>query len=224
MAISFVNVTNQYNGVGTNDAALVPSGVQVGDVLITDISFLSGGSISINSVPSGWTLIRRDDTGSGPADVSAALYLKIASASEPASYTWTLSSATYNTGVMIAMRGCNQTEPIDQHSGQSNASSTSVTAPGVTTTTNMDTLLYIGGIVAAVSFTPPSGMTEATDANSIEIAYQTGVALGATGNKVATAAGAGINIGQLVALRPAYKLDRGENRGILSGVMRGMIR
>ena len=43
--------------------------------------------------PAGWALIRRLDNGAVSAN-SLAIYGKVATASEPASYTWTLSTST----------------------------------------------------------------------------------------------------------------------------------
>lgn len=221
MAISYVASTNQNNGSTTSAVASLPAGAQAGDILVAFIAFLGGSSITISGVPSGWTLLQRNNTGATGGDVGAASYWKLAGGSEPSTYTWTLSSAVNNTGCMMAFRGCNQANPIDASGGQNNASSTSVTAPGVTTTTDQDALAFFAGIAAVTTFTPPSGMTEASDTNNIELAYQLGIAPGATGNKVATAGSAQINIGQLVALRPFYMLDRGDERRAFAGLMRG---
>jgi hypothetical protein len=63
----------------------VPSGTADGDIMFTLVCWYN--SVTIDSVPGGWTLVGQQ---TGATTDRCALYYKIA-ASEPASYTWSLS-------------------------------------------------------------------------------------------------------------------------------------
>jgi hypothetical protein len=66
----------------------VPSGTVSGDQLIAVIS--CAGNQTVSSVPSGWTLTRVDNQGTTSTDIKQYVYTKLATGSEPASYTWSL--------------------------------------------------------------------------------------------------------------------------------------
>jgi hypothetical protein len=138
-------------------------------------------------------------------------YVKVAGASEPATYSWALSSQTSATAIVSAYRGVDTTTPIAASSGQANASSTAVTAPSLTAPVPNTLLAGFFGLNASTSIEEPGGMilqaqVQQTPGNqklgaasSDEIRVPTG----SSGSRVATAGRAGESIGQLVALRPA---------------------
>ena len=142
-----------------------------------------------------------------------ATYYKVAGGSEPADYAWGISAAGNWTVGISTYRGVDNTTPIDVHAVQGNASSTSATAPTITTTVNNARLVAIyasknGTPVAA----PPGTMTERIDFSTavgtttqagLEMADETFATAGATGTRVATLSAATINLGRLMALRPA---------------------
>ena len=112
----------------------------------------------------------------------------------------------------MAYTGVDGTTPIDVHGGQLNASSTSITAPSITTTGANRMIVGFFGTPVLTSVTPPGGMTERFDQTvpstntykvTSEAASQSVAGAGATGTRVATAVNAAANIGQLVALNPA---------------------
>jgi hypothetical protein len=182
-----------------------PAGVTTNDVLLAGISVRGNPTIT---APSGWTLVRSDASGT---TLLQSVYRKVATGSEPASYTWTFSEPIASAvGGIAAYSGVNTTTPIDVHGGQANASSTSVTAPSVTTTAANAMLVGFFGTANDATFTAASGMTERYDVdadgtNQIggEVADQAQAAAGASGTRVATASVAAVNIGQLVALKPS---------------------
>ena len=187
-----------------------PSGVAAGDVMVASVDVRGGPTIS---APAGWTLVRRDTNLSGTtAILSQAAYYKVATASEPASQTWTFSQARAASGGIQAYSGVDQANPIDAHGGQANASSTQVTAPSITTSVANTRLVGLFGTSASATTTiaPPGGMSERGEAaasagttrTTSEGADQTQSTAGATGSRVATAAAAQANVGQLIALRP----------------------
>lgn len=181
-----------------------PTGTTDGDLLLAAL-FVSQGA-TISAVPSGWTLIREDTSGTS---ARTALYWKIAS-SEPATWTWTISTSA-NAGVhVLRLDGHDPISPINQHSGQGNTSSTSVTAPAVTPSTNDCLLIGWFHVAANATFTAPASMSEVTDAvgggssRALESAQEllSGGSGASTGTRVATASTAGVNVGQLLAIAP----------------------
>ncbi len=211
-AITYVaSSSSAPNSTSSTFALSAPTGIQVGDILIAEIAAIGGTSVTLTA-PAGWTLIVR--TNSTTAFLQA-VYYKIAVAADlGATYTWTLSSSQKSTGGMVAYRGVNSYEPINAFSGQANASSTSVTAPSVTTTaSNAMVVGFFGLATAQALFTSPAGMVERYDVSSNALPGTASAASdviqaapGASGNKVATADKAAVNIGQLIALRPAATL------------------
>ena len=182
-----------------------PAGVVTNDVLVAGITVRGAPTIT---APSGWTLVRSDLSGT---IIKQEVYRKVAGASEPASYTWTFALPVDGVvGAIAAYSGVNTTTPIDVSGGQTNASSTSVTAPSITTTVANTMLVGFFGTADDATFTAPGSMTERSDVLvdttfdvSAESADATQAPAGASGTKVATASKATINIGQLVALKPS---------------------
>ncbi len=182
-----------------------PAGVTTNDVLLGVVSARSTPTIT---PPSGWTLVRSDVNGTS---ITQAVYSHVAGASEPSNYTWTFNApVTTAIGTIDAYSGVSTATPVDVSGGQTNASSTSVTAPSVTTTVANDMVVGFFGTSNDATFTPPSGMTERSDIldhTTSDLAVETAdvvkTSAGATGTKVATASKAAANIGQLVALKPS---------------------
>lgn len=82
------------------------TGAVEGDLLLTCIHISVSGTI--NSVPSGWTLLRHQ----GFTGQDMYVYWKIAGASEPSTYTFGFSGACRKAGTMYAFSGVNQSAPI----------------------------------------------------------------------------------------------------------------
>ena len=92
-----------------------PAGVISGDVLLAQIVVYDGTGTNKPTAPTGWTFIRDDFISNGNL-ITSWLYYKVAGASEPGSYSWTISSQ-YAAGVMGAWRNASAT-PFDQSSGE----------------------------------------------------------------------------------------------------------
>src|SRR5262249_35097031 len=134
----------------------VPNGTANGDLLVAQIGAVGGSGTSITA-PSGWTIIgSKVDNGT---DLTQAIYYRAAN-NEPASYTWSLGQSKGNYGIMEAWKNPDPTNPINASGSQANASSTSVTAPSITTTQDNCKLLFFGGIRSKSTWTPPTGFTE----------------------------------------------------------------
>jgi len=189
---------------GTTLSVTKPTGLQAGDVMVAVVDVMGTAAIT---APAGWTLIR--DTANGTTMHQSA-YWKVAGTSEPRSYAWTLSSAQLAAVAIAAYRGVATVSPVDVNSGGI-ATSASISAPSVTTTSGAELIVGLYGIATQATVTPPTGMLE-----QAEIAASSGKAkadteisddiqeqAGATGDRTATASRGGANIGQLVVLRQA---------------------
>lgn len=190
-----------------------PSPIAAGDILLAQITF-SGGSGTRVTAPSGWTLLDRKDNGTA---VSQAIYYKVATSSEPTSYTWTLSASGRFAGGITAFRGADTGSPIDGYGGQVNASSTTVTAPTVTTRYANDMIVMLAGYNGSEkTFSGPSGFTQTYIQNAnagpngttAYTARNLQAAIGSTGALKAVAGDtkAQLNIGHTIALK-ASALD-----------------
>src|SRR5260221_9378058 len=158
------------------------------------------------TAPTGWTQIVRKDTGSA---LSTVAYYRVASSSEPSSYTWSFSTSGEASGSIGSYIGVNNVTPIDVSHGQLNTSSNNVDNSGVTTTVANDMLVYAAGVVQATSVVPPSGFREGSysASNSLttsEMSQKLDSSSGATGTIHGTENGgtAYSNTTLLIALRP----------------------
>src|SRR5208283_1651711 len=93
-----------------------PAGAGAGDLLLAQIVVWDGSGSNVPTAPSGWTIIRHDAVVSNGNQITSWLYYKVAGASEPSSYSWTISSQ-WAAGVMGAWQGAASVSPIDKASG-----------------------------------------------------------------------------------------------------------
>lgn len=204
--ITFQGATTKNNGSGATTLVISrPAGAVNGTIMVAQITVRAVATTI--TPPSGWTLIRRDNSSSS---IGAAIYYRIATASEPTSYTWKFNTSQKASGGVAAYSGVNVTNPIDGQSGRVNSSTSTMTANSITTTTANDKLLYFGHVATATTVTPPTGMTErweVTAPNSSgttsEISELQLSAAGPVGNKTGKEGASNSNVCQLVALRAA---------------------
>jgi hypothetical protein len=192
----------------------VPPATMAADVMIASIAARpdSAGILA----PAGWILVR-ETAQPGGTPSRLATYYRVATAPEPASYTWTFAGAASGAaGGIASFSGVDTAAIVDAEGGNATASGTSHTANAVVTTV-ADAMLVASFEFASTpsDWNPPAGMTEAVDEGSIappsdagigiEMAYGVQPAAGGTGNKTATAAGVAADNGaaHLLALRPA---------------------
>lgn len=202
---------------GTNEGISinVPAGTTTDDVMLAAIS-VSPSSMTIVA-PAGWTLINRVDQAAGTSN-SQAVYQRVATASEPAAYTWGFSGGaiTGTAGGVITYRGVDTVTPIDAFGGNTTVSGTSHTANSINTTVDNTMIVSTHSFSSSETWTPPvapAGMTEQVDVASLATPNASGISLamndvlqaatGATGNITATAAGnADTGVAQIIALTP----------------------
>jgi outer membrane biosynthesis protein TonB len=202
--ISLRAATANTNGSGGATLTLtVPTGTSSGDVMVAHVIVQTAGNVI--TAPAGWNLVLRQDSSSS---ISTALYVKVAGATEPTSYSWTFGTAGQASGGIASYIGVNTSSPIDASHAQYNASSSNVNNSGVTTTTTNDMLVYAVGIVVPATVNVPSGFTEkwwtgSNSATTSEMSQELFTSVGATGTIHGTLNTANSNITLLLALKPA---------------------
>jgi len=210
-AIAFRSgASTDLSGQGASITINKPTGTEKGDVLIASIA-VRPQTVTITE-PAGWTLVNRQDNGSGNAN-SLAVYSKVATATEPASYTWSFSANAGNEGGILAFSGVDNTAPINVLGGTTTGTGITHTAPSVTTTVTNTVIVTAHEYVSSNRWIAPAGMTEVFDVASLAVPNPNGISLlgshttqaaaGATGTFTATAAGnPGPGAAITVALRP----------------------
>jgi hypothetical protein len=203
------SVANSSSGASTI-VITKPAAVANDDVLVAGITVNGGTDITITP-PSGWTLIRRTNNG-GNVGIASYYHVVTSAGSEPVSYSWGLatSGATRRaSGGILRYTGVDTANPIDVDNGGTGSSS-SPTAPTVTTTAANDLVVGFFGLDENATFTAPGGMNERYDvANTdssgptTEAADYTQASAGATGTKAASATQSNDWAAQLVALNSA---------------------
>ncbi|MDN3935306.1 PKD domain-containing protein [Arthrobacter sp. YD4] len=149
-----------------------PSGVAAGDVLVAAITADLGPSVT---APAGWTPIVNglgiNSSASSGAKVFS--YYHVVGSADPASYSWTLSTAVKWGAGVTAYRGVNTTTPLDSSVAttvNTTYSATSITAPSITTASNG--AMLIGGVgfdSSSPGATPPGGWTERWESSGGQI-------------------------------------------------------
>jgi len=123
---------------GTSLAVSRPT-VSSGNLLIAAVATDGDTSASI-AAPSGWTLI---DRGCYSSAVTLGAWYKIATGSEPASYTFSWTGSQQSYGWIMRFTGHNASSPINTSSATGGSSSTP-TSPAVTTTVANCMILRLG--------------------------------------------------------------------------------
>lgn len=184
------------NNVGATTLVTIPlPAFANGDLLLATIAH---GGVSSITPPTGWTLIR--NTGSSSRTLST--WWKRADGTVGATAEWTLGASVTNIGTIASYR--NVAMPPEVESG-SNANSSSLTAPSITTL-GARRMLVFGATANAQNITKPTEMTLrfalTNGAIAICVADELREADGATGTRVATTGSAALNAAQLAAFAP----------------------
>ncbi|MGQ0510091.1 MAG: DUF6701 domain-containing protein [Betaproteobacteria bacterium] len=198
----------------TTLAVNVPAGTVEEDVMLASIAVAPSGATV--TAPAGWTELH-NTAGTSNRLVT---YQRVAGATEPASYTWTLggTATTGAAGGIATYVGVDTLTPIHLSAANTTASGTTHTATGVTTTVASTMVVTAHSFASSVAWTPPAGMTERVDVPAIATTNAEGVALemndvaqaaaGATGDKSATVGSNGDNgAAHIVVLRSSEVLQ-----------------
>ena len=184
-----------------------PAGVRTGDLVIAQ--FTTDAAPSVTAAPAGWSAVVPPVSVGTNARLFVYSHVVTDAAAEPASHTWTLSTAQkWNAGT-TAFSGVDRTTPFDTvASTKANSSaSTKLAVPGVTT--SRAGALLVGGVgidSGSVSVTPPSGWTEeleSTGQQVTETAHALRSTAGATGTSTWALSRSMKAAGWVSALRPA---------------------
>ena len=214
--ISYLGSTTYTSGGGnvTSFTLTRPASTLVTDVLITQLT-VKGAAVTVTQ-PAGWVQVL--STASPGTSLTQYIYYKIATDTEPASYTWTISAARVVAGGLTACRGVtNATAALVDASGAQTQSSVngSITAPSITTTVaNTMLLAFFGGaanttITANTPLTNEYSLSNGGQSIADSTGYQSLASAGATGTRTATVrkgaklSGSGNAVGQMVALTPS---------------------
>jgi len=190
-----------------------PTGTIAGDFMVAAIG-VQDDSVTI-AEPSGWTLLRRMNQGSG-TDNSLAIYTKAAGASEPANYTWTITGSNYAhaVGGIQSFSGVDTANgPVNAEDGGSTSSSTSHSTPSITPTVANTMLVTAHTFASSRTWNNPSSpINEAYDIASLPVNDSEGQSITGryephvfvdTGRKTATATGnSDTGNAHILALRP----------------------
>lgn len=203
--ITLRGATNNNNGSGGSSLTInTPTGTANGDVLVAHIIVAPAGNVI--TAPSGWTQIMRRDSSQS---ISTVTYWKLASSSEPSNYTWTFGTSGEASGGIAGYIGVNSTTPIDASNVQYNASTSTVSNAGVTTTAANDKIILAVSITVPTTVNVPTGFTQewsttSSTSTTSEMSDETFTTTGATGTITGSHnGGANSNITHLIALKPA---------------------
>jgi len=196
---------------GSAIAVSRPKGVASGDLLLATVVHQGARYATLNP-PSGWTAVPETDFKVAGTEARTQLFYKVASASEPASYTFNLAeggAVVDISGGITAFTGVDPTQPISTSNGSSNSGSYSVPAPALSPAWRNTHLVYVGASGDPATWTPPTGMTERFELSSsgsyettMEVATQALSVGGATGTRAATMSIWWPSVGNVVALNP----------------------
>jgi hypothetical protein len=193
-------------GSGTVTVA-APAGVQPGDVLVAAHVDQYDAT---PSAPASWTY-RGNALHSTANSLSVAIYTRVVTQAEPATYSW---SATAGPAAVIvtAYSGVDATTPVPP-GALSTGTSTSISAPSITPPTAPTRFFGIFAIRAAATVEGPASMTSRVAATGTDGTSATPVTVlladeaietaSATSTRTATSSVAGNNIGVLLPLKPA---------------------
>ena len=202
----------------TNITITKPTGVIAGDIMLVNIA--KGGNRTTNPSLSGWTLIDGRSLAGGTDRHGAVLY-KIATGTEPVTYTFALGAGTNSaSGGIVAFSGVDNTNPFDVTPGiiSVQGNQAGVVATSITTATANTAIIMFGQAAgdnptwnnANWNTTSPGLLTELfdigqgnNDQSSAGAAWAAKPTIGATGNGTATLSNPERNGGILLALRTA---------------------
>ena len=175
-----------------------PAGTAQGDVVVSCIS-LSGGTIGAAGVPAGWTPLASVTAVANPRVYG---YYKVATSSEPASYSWTTSSTSSGGSITRYSGASGLDTPAKSASG---AAASSGSVPEVTTTTQNAMLVGCMSVnSSSATLTSPNGMSQVVETGARKFEFADGIQAtsGASGAKTWTFSATREWAGWLAALRP----------------------
>ncbi len=205
-----------YTSAGGNVTSFTltkPASTLVTDVLVAQLT-VKGAAITV-APPVGW--MQTLSTPSPGNSLTQYIYYKVATDTEPASYTWSLSAARVVAAGLTTCRGVTNTAALVNASGAQTQGSVngSITAPSITTTVANTMLLafFAGASNTTITANTPLANQYSQNNGGQNVADSAGhqalAAAGATGTRTATVvkgtkiSGSGNAVGQALALAPS---------------------
>jgi hypothetical protein len=177
-----------------------PSGVVSGDLLLATLEV--DADPATVSAPAGWTKLL--DTVAAPGTGNAfhtQVWWKLAGASEPASYSWTVGGGPWVDIGLQAYSNVSQTSPIDVSGGRDAGTTAAPTTPAVTTSGPNELVVALFVNFDSGSWTAGSGMTKRYDFDSNEAQDALQATAGSTGTRTATNSVNGPTTADIIVLR-----------------------
>ena len=200
---TFINSSTSFSGPSvTSRSPSVPSGTADGDLMLAVVMVeLADATIT---APGGWTLLFK--TALSTRTHTQAVYYRTAS-SEPASYTWSWSSAECGVAILTYR---NAAVPTNYNSQVNNTSTANCQSPSLTVSAIGSLALWIGSSMYGTTWSPPANYTERLDQRtstastnmSMSVAERLFTATGTTGTATGTAVDADFNVGSAIVLTP----------------------
>jgi hypothetical protein len=177
-----------------------PAGVVAGDLLLATLEV--DADPATVTAPAGWTRLLDTVAGAGTAKVfHAQLWYKLAGASEPASYAWTIGGGAYTDIGVLAYTNVNQASPIDVSSGRDAGTTSQPTTSAVTTGFANDIVVASFVNYDFGTWTPGSGTTARYSFDSVLAEDVLVAAAGPVTARTATNTASGPTTAQVVAIR-----------------------
>lgn len=186
--IEFIALESDYTASSTSQSCNVPTGTTENDFMIAFVNINS--NLQPINTPSGWIELFNHNGVYLTAVV--AVFYRIATDSEPSSYTWDGWSADRSRVTIVTYRNVDIFDPINIYNIDDVLLQTSVTAASVTTDENNNMLLFplfIDTSLGVSITSPPSGMNEriSTGTGNMVLLYDEIIeSAGATGTRSAT--------------------------------------
>jgi virginiamycin B lyase len=202
------SATPAQNGVSSSLVVRVPETTVAGDVLLAVVAVVHQPQVT---APAGWRLVRSDLVASGNL-LTQAIYLHVASATEPPAYTWSFSAARGAVGGMVDYSGVDPVTPVTTTAAATTLNGLAITIPSVSATVANQELVAVVGVQGERTPRFASGLTAesasalgtvAGEKVSVATADQRRTSLGPTGAQTASVGLASTGIGQALLLNPA---------------------
>ncbi len=156
-----------------------------------------------------------------------ALFIRVASASEPAAYTFSTSNPTGGVGSILAYTGIDLAQPVHASAGAFTRN-TKAASPALTTSIPQSRVVGAFSHSGTATIASPAGMTSRSDAATggssptaaLLTADETVAATGSYTRKAQTQVKQDCNVGQLVALRSAPDAPANTSLPTVSGTAR----
>jgi hypothetical protein len=198
--VTFVKATTASGANGTSVVVPTPEGIASGDLLLA--SLLVRGAPTVTAA-AGWSVVQNTPLGTTARLIT---FSKVATATEPASATFVLSSSQANTATIAAYHNAK----VATGGAATGTTSRSIVAPSVTAT-GPGTLVTVSGVSVLAGIAPDFRLAErsevatpstATYKATLETADAAITTAGDTGTRTATSTTSGQVLAHSIALVP----------------------